>query len=132
MAAMTKKTRASSSYRVDKVGVEKPSYFGIKKQAVSKYNELHEAMDEVRFWPCKDNPYFYTDYDNAGFEDDAGGPRLLTDDQCEELCTDCPLIKLCYEFAVLNEEQYGVWGGINFAQTQQIKKLRNEKEKNAK
>lgn len=125
---MTKKTRASSAYRVDKVGVDKPIYFGIKKQAVTKYNQLHEAMDEVKVWPCKDNPYYYTDYDNLGFENDSGGPRLLTEDQCEELCTDCPLLKLCYDFAVLNEEEHGVWGGINFAETRQTKK--NEKEKN--
>ena len=118
---MTKKTRASRSYTVDKFGVEKPAYFGINKKAVTAYNRLHEAMEEVKVWPCKDNPYFYVDYDNLGFEHDSGGPRLLTEDQCEQLCSECPLLKLCYDFAVLNEEKHGIWGGIDFTEHRDIK-----------
>jgi hypothetical protein len=123
---MTKRTRKSNAYRVDKVGVDKPIYFGIKKEAVTKYNQLHEAMEEAKAWPCKDNPYFYVDYDNNGFEHDSGGTRLLTEDQCEQLCSECPLLKLCYDFAVLNEEQHGIWGGIDFTQHREITRRKND------
>jgi hypothetical protein len=108
--------------KIKRPGADKPAFLGVKKEAVTAYNQLHEAMDEVKVWPCKDNPYFYTDYDNVGFENDFGGTRVLTEDQCEELCTDCPLLKLCYDFAVLNEERFGVWGGVDFTEHRQHKK----------
>jgi len=43
-----------------------------------------------------------------------GNPQPLTDDQAEQLCHGCPLLKQCYDFAVANNEQYGLWGGILF------------------
>jgi hypothetical protein len=114
---MTKKTKRG--YTVDKVNGEKPIYFGIKKKALHKYELLQDGMANAKNWPCKDNPYYYQDYDGYGFEDPdgKGDARPLTEDECEQLCTDCPLLKLCYDFAVANEEQHGVWGGINFTKT---------------
>ena len=119
---MTKKIKRG--YTVDKASNEKPVYFGIKKEAVHKYDQLHQKMEEVRNWPCKDNPYYYQDYDGYGFEDEENGGkgRNLTEDECEQLCTDCPLLKLCYDFAVANYEQFGIWGGINFTKEKNVNK----------
>jgi len=92
----------------------------IKPEAVQPMFELHRAMDEAlaskEYWPCLNNPYFYADYDQSGFEHDSGGTRILTEDQCEELCHGCPLLKQCYDFAVANDEKFGVWGGIDFSE----------------
>ena len=74
---------------------------GITRKARPFWDELCRQMEANDFFPCKDNPYFYTDTD------------YLTDDECEQLCYGCPLIKACYDFAVTNGELYGVWGGIN-------------------
>ncbi len=57
------------------------------------------------------------DYTGYGVFDDENGKgiyRQLTVDECEELCYGCPLLKDCYDFAVANGEEYGVWGGVNF------------------
>ena len=93
-----------------------PNYFGIKKKAINAWIKLGEGMEENPFYPCRDNPYYYTDYDGYGFEDEEGRglPQKLSEDQAEQLCADCPLLKLCYDFAVANEVTHGVWGGINF------------------
>jgi hypothetical protein len=93
-----------------------PIYFGIKKQAVGIYNKLRDAQEEFQSWNCKDNPYYYVDYNGREeSEDGLDSHRALTADDCELLCAGCPLLKLCYDFAVANDEKHGVWGGIDFA-----------------
>jgi hypothetical protein len=100
------------------------AHTGIKPEAVQPMLALHKAMDEAtesgEYWPCLNNPYFYTDYNSRGFEDGDGktiyGP--LTVEQVENLCYECPLLKLCYDFAVANDEKYGIWGGIDFSENQ--------------
>ncbi len=93
-----------------------PVYFGINKAAISAWVALGDAMSEEQSYPCRENPYYYMDYDGYGFEDEDGNGNIkaLTADDCEALCAGCPLLKLCYDFAVLNNEKHGVWGGINF------------------
>jgi hypothetical protein len=82
---------------------------GIKKEAITSWVKLSQAQEEVGSYNCKDNPYFFMDY----WDDDE--QNILTDDEAEQLCYGCPLIKLCYEFAIANKEEYGVWGGINMS-----------------
>lgn len=86
-----------------------PTYYGIKKKAIRAYIELIAATEKSGPTPCANNPYYYTD-----FTDGNQAGEELTEDDCEALCADCPLLKLCYDFAVLNEEENGVWGGISF------------------
>lgn len=84
----------------------------LKPGAEPFYDKLFTAKAK-----CFNNPFLYTDYNGYGaFEDEDGRAiyRQLTVDECEELCYGCPLIKECYEFAVANEEQHGIWGGVNF------------------
>jgi hypothetical protein len=100
------------------------SHSNIKSEAVQPMLALHKAMDEAtesgEYWPCLNNPYFYTDYDSLGFEDEEGRAlyKAITVDQAELLCHGCPLLKQCYDFAVANDEQYGIWGGIDFSHDQ--------------
>mgnify|MGYP002655198500 CR=1 FL=1 len=102
-----------------------PIYFGIKKQAVGPYNKLRDAQEEFQDWNCRDNPYYFVDYDGYEPEDQErnGSPTPLTIDQCEALCAGCPLLKLCYDFAVANDERHGIWGGIDFGAMQDEDKL---------
>jgi hypothetical protein len=93
---------------------------GIKKEAVpaqrALYSKMSDLADEGIYPRCHNNTYWYTDYDSRGFElpREQGMVRPLTADECEELCFGCPLLKLCYDFAVANDERFGIWGGINF------------------
>lgn len=36
--------------------------------------------------------------------------------QAKKLCTRCPAIQECLEFAVKNDIQHGVWGGLSVAE----------------
>lgn len=83
---------------------------GIDRKAITAWTKLSEAQDEHESYPCKNNPYFFMDYEDA--ED------VISDDYAEELCHGCPLLKLCYDFAVANNESYGIWGGINMARSE--------------
>jgi hypothetical protein len=97
-----------------------PMHVGILKEAIPAQRKLFQAMDEQinsgNYWPCHNNPYFYMDYDGYGFETEEGHGviRKITEDEAEMLCADCPLLKQCYDFAVANKEQEGIWGGIDF------------------
>lgn len=61
---------------------------------------------------CQTDPYLYID-----------NPYKVSEDQAEELCHKCPLIKDCYEFAIANDEQYGIWGGVNFTSNAHIEEM---------
>ena len=41
-------------------------------------------------------------------------------DEAEQMCYGCPLLKPCYDFAVLNEVNAGVWGGIHFDEEESV------------
>jgi hypothetical protein len=94
------------------------NYYGVSKDAMPEWRALQKAQEDNQYYPCLNNPYFYMDYDGAGVEVEEDGKvvynRLLSDDDVEALCYGCPLIKQCYEFALANNESYGVWGGIDF------------------
>ena len=79
-----------------------PEYYGIQKKAITSWVKLSEKLDEVQVYPCANNPEDYTDTEPP------------SDDECEALCFGCPAIRECYNFALDNDEEYGVWGGIIF------------------
>lgn len=91
-------------------------YFGVSKEAMPQWRALLDAQEREVYYPCLMNPYYYMDYDGYGFEDENGHGNAtpITAEVAESLCFQCPLIKQCYDFAVANNEKFGVWGGINF------------------
>lgn len=52
--------------------------------------------------PCKKTPDIFDEAES------------LSDDTAENICHGCPLLKQCYDFAVASNQEWGVWGGINF------------------
>lgn len=76
---------------------------GITPKARGAWEELCRLQDENPIYPCSGNPDLYTDSD------------FLSEDEAEQICYGCPLLQACYKFAIANNEQHGVWGGINFS-----------------
>ena len=76
---------------------------GILPQARDAWDKLCKLQDDNPVYPCANNPWLFTDSDFLSLED------------CEQLCHGCPLLKACYDFAIANDEKYGVWGGVNFS-----------------
>jgi hypothetical protein len=62
--------------------------------------------------PCVIAPKLYID-----------NPENVSEDQAEILCSGCPLLKQCYDFAVASKQEWGIWGGINFTKEEMIYEL---------
>lgn len=116
---MGRTKRKGTSYLANEYPYE---HIGIKSEAVVPqrllYSKMSALADEGIYPRCYNNSYWYTDYDGRGFDVEGAGKthRPLTVDECEELCYGCPLLKLCYDFAVANDEKHGIWGGVNFGE----------------
>lgn len=78
----------------------------VKPEAVIPLRLLLDKMAELEengiYKKCGEDYYNYTERED------------LTEDECEELCHGCPLLKLCYDYAVADEVVAGVWGGVDF------------------
>ena len=79
----------------------------LSDDAIDKWNKLQVAIDKVDPL-CKDRPDAYVDYTDS-----------ISEDEAEQMCHGCPLIKLCYDYAVAAEVNQGIWGGINFTEEEQ-------------
>lgn len=60
--------------------------------------------------PCMESDKFYSD---------ELSPSVGVD-QAEELCYGCPLLKICYDYAVTANESWGIWGGVNFTKEELV------------
>lgn len=46
-------------------------------------------------------------------EGERGAPRRRRVEQAKAICSQCPVIQECREYALNNHEPYGVWGGLS-------------------
>jgi hypothetical protein len=83
-----------------------------KPEAFALFKKLQELQLKQDTLACKENPEPYIDI-----------PHTIDEDRAEELCHGCPLLKACYQFAEANNEQWGIWGGINFTTETHIEEL---------
>ena len=85
--------------------IEIPESVLLVEKAQQSWHDLQEAMKDLSIQevPCKQEPHFYVDY-----------PENVEEDFAESLCSGCPLLKQCYDFALASEQEWGIWGGINF------------------
>ena len=44
------------------------------------------------------------------------GDNFNTVKIAKDLCNQCPVKNLCLEFALINDEEYGIWGGTSVRQ----------------
>ena len=59
-------------------------------------------------------------YDGEHETPDARAVRVM---QAKEICRRCPVIKQCFETALVNEEAYGIWGGHTAPERYQLKRI---------
>lgn len=71
-------------------------------KAIPAWKDLNRAL-QLETPKCSE--LFYDYIDNS---------LRFTADEAEEMCYGCPLIRECYQFAVMNEVTVGIWGGIHF------------------
>lgn len=105
-AKMKYKEKKAQNNGVARVKKEKIQVFELSEsipvldKAEEAWYALQEGLAQTKT-PC------------AGKADEYADHSILSSaDEAEEMCYGCPLIKLCYDFAVLNEVNAGIWGGI--------------------
>jgi hypothetical protein len=80
-------------------------YATMSPEAQRAYEVLTVGINNTKT-PCMVNgPEWYTDK-----------PQLVSPDEAEQLCYGCPLLKICYDYAVADDQKWGIWGGINFTE----------------
>lgn len=81
-----------------------------KPHARAAWDKFNEALTEEN--PrCVGNPADYADYAEQGEEPRPGQKPFPLAFQARELCVDCPLFKLCGDFAKAEQPTAGVWAG---------------------
>ena len=79
--------------------------------------KLLDAIDIVGEVPCHSAPDLY-----SVDEEVPGYLRLMS--YARELCHGCPVVELCGEYAVTNDERFGVWGGMSPPERRAIRRSR--------
>lgn len=78
----------------------------INKQAKEAFEAMWDAIDASPVIP----PCQTTDPELWFASDD---PYATTYKVAKKLCERCPVRALCAEYAIANNEQFGVWGGLS-------------------
>ena len=85
------------------VAFELPESARVRDEAAGLWRQFQDELRDIET-PCK----------VAGPEFFADNTHWITDDEAEEMCHGCPLLKLCYDYATAQGEVAGIWGGIRF------------------
>ena len=88
-----------------------------RQQAFTEFAHAQaELEDSGRSLPCRENPDFF--YPEDYYELPVRG---IAETVAKELCLDCPLATLCRSYAVLAQEDYGIWGGTNAKERRELR-----------
>jgi len=80
-----------------------------RQQAFTEFAHAQaELEDRGETLACRKTPDFF--YPEDFYELPV---RRIAESMAKELCLDCPLAALCKSYAVLAQEDYGIWGGTN-------------------
>jgi len=80
----------------------------VSRAAWLKRQELARAIDEAdTIPPCTNDPDAWFSNDNGGLRENYYDLRAA-----KAGCESCPVKMLCLEFALTNEEEFGIWGGM--------------------
>lgn len=78
----------------------------ISREARELWNNLNEAIAELpQEVSCRESD------PDAWFPDD-DTPKAAHYNAVKKMCAACPVQAMCLEYAITNQEQHGVWGGL--------------------
>lgn len=84
-----------------------------RAEASPAFDEFNEAL-KVTVVPCRGREDEFTEYADprpSRDEPDAALRPMPSAPQAEAMCSGCPLIDLCREYAHADKVDFGVWGG---------------------
>jgi hypothetical protein len=92
-----------------------------RQQAFTEFAHAQAELEDLGgTLACRENPDFF--YPEDYFELPLRG---IAETIAKELCLDCPLVALCKSYAVLAQEDYGIWGGTNARERRELKVFSN-------
>jgi len=96
----------------------------LNRLAKEKWDELNDAIDAAPIVvPCQntDPDVWFSD---RGIDDiyNTGATTRIA----KEFCKRCPVRALCLEYALVNNEEHGVWGGLSTKERQQLKQRKRQ------
>ncbi len=88
-----------------------------RQQAFTEFSHAQANLEDLgETLPCRKSPDFF--YPEDYFEPSV---RKIAETLAKELCLDCPLVALCKSYAVLAQEDYGIWGGTNARERRELR-----------
>ena len=60
------------------------------------------------------------DADPEAFFPEKGGSTR----EAKRICADCPVTEHCLEYALANDERFGIWGGLSERERRRVRRLR--------
>lgn len=61
------------------------------------------------------------DADPEAFFPEKGGSTR----EAKRICADCPVTGECLEYALANDERFGIWGGLSERERRRVRRLRS-------
>lgn len=80
---------------------------GQNREAEKKFIKLLSAIRKNGGVECEQVPHIFFPEDSYGLSGDYFTEKRLA----MEICSRCPVKKLCADYALTNREPYGIWGG---------------------
>ena len=78
----------------------------ISAEAKNLWNRMNEVIDELpQTVSCRES-------DPDAWFPDEDRPMASDYTQVKKLCRACPIQTMCLEYAITNQEQHGLWGGL--------------------
>lgn len=92
--------------------------------AKEKWDELNDAIDAAPIVvPCQNtDPDIW--FGDRGIDDPYN--TGYTTRTAKSFCKRCPVKTECLEYALVNDEQHGIWGGLATKERQQLKQRKRQ------
>lgn len=74
------------------------------RKVLEAFIKLQEAKEEAGQISCEQFP-------DAWFPD-LGSNASVETRWAKQMCNECPIRQQCLEYAIVADEQYGIWGGL--------------------
>ena len=79
---------------------------------------------------CRGNgaALFFASHDGLSYSESAQQAHLAK----ERYCNKCPVANACLEFAIVNNERYGIWGGLSERERAKVRRAQAKVKKSSK
>ena len=81
--------------------------------------EWRDSAACLRLPPLQAKKFFGND------EMESPADRREREDEAKAICRQCPVRIECLDYAIVTNEQYGIWGGLNESELKAEKRARN-------